>query len=115
MPFLARFSPFRAYRDLRQFFATRQSYHYRFMALSAAIVVALFFGFVHDSKEKREYKRNIIYVEQWPLSRTDAEIKAQQAIDQVAKEKRLAEEDRLRKERQAQFKKVDDQLKALGI
>ncbi len=115
MRFFARLSPLAAIRDLRVFLAQRQRYELGFLALSIALTAALIAGFVHDSHEERPYKRQIIYVEQWPLSRTEAEIKAQQKIDQAAKEKRLAEEAREQKARQAEFKKIDDRLKAMGI
>lgn len=113
--YFARFSPLRAVRDLRHFFATRESYHWRMMALSAAIVFAIFVGFIHDSRWERPYKPNIIYVEQWPASRSDAEIQAQLAIDKVAKTKRLAEEKRLQDEQQAAYKRLDNKLKAWGL
>ena len=115
MSYLARFSPTRAYRDLRLFLSNLPPYHWKIMALSAAIVFALFVGFVHDSRYEIPYKPNIIYVEQWPASRTEAEIVAQQKIDGAAKTKRLAEEEAEQKKTQAQFKKVDDKLKAWGF
>lgn len=115
MSYFARFSPTRAFRDLRLFLSNLPPYHWKVMALSAAIVFALFIGFVHDSRWEHEYKPDIIYVEQWPASRSEAEILTQQKIDGAAKTKRLAEEEAERKERQAQFKKVDDKLRAWGF
>ena len=38
------------------------------------------------------YRPEIIYVEQWPLIRTDAQIRAAQIVDQKVKDKRLAAE-----------------------
>lgn len=113
--YLARFSPFTAINDLRRFLAQRQPHELGILALSVVLTTALIAGFIHDSHEERPYKRDIVYVEQWPASRTEAEIKAQQKIDQAAKEKRLAEEARQQKKVQAEFKKLDDRLKALGI
>lgn len=115
MSYLARFSPFRAYRDLRFFLATRQRYELGFLALSLIITAALIAGFVHDSHVERPYKRNIVYVEQWPADRTDAEIAAQQKIDQVAAHKRKAEIEAEQKRTQAEFKRLDDRLKAMGL
>jgi hypothetical protein len=113
--YLARLSPIAAIRDLRVFLAQRQPYELGILALSIVLTTLLIAGFVHDSHEERPYRHNIIYVEQWPASRTEAEIRADQKITQAAKDKKLAEEARRQKALQAQFKKIDDRLKALGI
>ncbi|MFT6569039.1 MAG: hypothetical protein ACJAWY_000733, partial [Sphingomonas echinoides] len=49
------------------------------------------------------------------LDRTDAEIVAQQKIDGIEQTKRENELKRLQAERRAQFKKVNDGLKAYGL
>jgi len=115
MNFFSRFSPLRAINDLRFFLAQRQPYELGFLALSIVIVALLIAGFVHDSHEERPYKRNIIYVQQWPLSRTDAEIHAQQKIDGVEQTKRIAEQKKRDEATRAEFKKLDDRLKAYGL
>lgn len=115
MSFFSRMSPWRAYKDLRQFLATRERYEVGFLALAMMIPGFLIYAFVQDSYVEPEYKRNIVYVEQWPADRTDAQIRAQQAIDAPIKAKRLAEIEAAEKQRQAQFKKVDDQLTRWGL
>lgn len=115
MTFIARLSPFRAIRDLRFFLSQRQPYELGFLALSILITTAVVAGFVQDSHIEKPYKKNIIYVEQWPVTRTNAEIVAQQKIDQVVRDKEKAEQLRREKELQAQFKKLDDRLKAVGL
>jgi len=50
----------------------------------------------------------LIYASDWPASRTDAEIKAQQRADAI--EKRKFDEERRR-----QWKKLDDQLSRYGL
>lgn len=85
------------------------------MALCAAIVFALFAGFIHDSHFQKEYHPDIVYVEQWPASRTEAEILASNKANQIEKDKRQAAEDAARKKNQAAYKRLDDKLKALGI
>lgn len=115
MSFFTRFSPVRAIVDLRFFLSQRQPYELGFLALSIVIVALLIAGFVHDSHEERPYKREIVYVQQWPLSRTDAEIRAQQKIDGVKEARLRAEEEKRQKAIQAEFKKLDDRLKAYGI
>jgi hypothetical protein len=115
MSYVSRFSPVRAYKDLRLFLATRQPHELGFLLLAVAITGFFIFAFAHDSYFKPEYKRNIVYVEQYRLDRTDAEIRAQQVIDQAAKDKRLAAEKAKRDKLQGQFKRLDDKLKSMGI
>lgn len=113
--YFARLSPFAAIRDLRLFLSARQPYELWFGILSILITGLILIGFVKDSRVARPYKPNIIYVQQWRADRTDAQITAQQKIDQVAIDKRKAEIDRRRKEIQAQFKRIDDRLTEYGL
>lgn len=115
MTFLKYFSPVTAYRDLRVFFATRRRHELWFMALSLAVTTLIIFAFFKDANFKKPYERNIIYVEQWPLTRTDEQIKAQQKIDQAKKTIQLAELKKKREAKQAEFKKVDDKLTSWGF
>ncbi len=116
MSFFARFSPLRAVRDLRLFLAQREKHELAFLTLALAITGVLLFAFLRDANDIRTpYRPNIIYVEQWPLSRTDAQIRAQQKIDQYEKDKRLAEQKAAQAKLQAQYKKLDDHLNSLGI
>ena len=115
MSFLRNMSPVRAYRDLRVFLASRERYELGF--LFAAMLVTSFFiyAFAKDSYFEPAYKPNIIYVEQWPATRTDAEIRAQQKIDAVTKAKRLAEQKAREDEVRAGFKKMDDRMTSWGL
>lgn len=115
MMLLKYLSPLRAFRDLRFFLATRKRYELWFMALSAAITVLILSGFVADSSIEREYRPNIIYVESWPITRTDEQIRAQQKIDQAKKRIAQAELEKKRKARQAEFKQIDDKLESWGL
>ncbi|HWK35002.1 hypothetical protein [Sphingomonas sp.] len=115
MRYLTRFSPFRAIQDLRVFLSARRPHELGFLALAIVMTTLLIAGFIHDSHEERVYKREITYFQSWPLTRSDEEIRAQQAID-LPKELALkAELERRQKERQAQFKKYDDQLTKWGF
>lgn len=113
--FFARISPLRAYRDLRSFLVGRGPEDLWFFAAAIAATAFLIYAFARDSHFEKEYRPNIIYVEQWKLDRTDAEIIAQQKIDGPKKaaemEARRAREEKLR----SQFKKLDDQLTRMGI
>lgn len=115
MNFFTRMSPLRAYTDLRRFLATREKYEFGFLALSLAITGFLIYAFYKDSTVAPVYKRDIIYVEQWAATRSDAEIKAQQAIDGPIKAQRLAERKAAEERRRAEFKALDDRLSRWGF
>ncbi|HEU0066239.1 MAG TPA: hypothetical protein VFQ57_03260 [Sphingomonas sp.] len=115
MGFFSRFSPIRAYRDLRLFLSHRQPYEVGFLVLAMAITGFLVFAFAHDSYVEPEYHPNIVYVEQWPADRTDEQIRAQQKIDAPIREKELAEEKKALDERRASFKRVDEKLESWGL
>lgn len=115
MGFFSRFAPVRAYRDLRFFLSHRQPYELGFLTLAVGITCVLIYAFARDSHAEREYRPTIIYVQQWPADRTDAQIRAQQAIDAPIKAARMAEEKKREEERRASFKRLDDRLTKLGI
>ncbi|MEI9850245.1 MAG: hypothetical protein WDN24_04500 [Sphingomonas sp.] len=116
LKYFARFSPLRAVRDLRRFLASRQRYEIFTLFGAAAVTWTVMWAFVVDSKTiEVPYKRNIIYVQSWPLDRSDKEIHAQQKIDIVKKTKQEEELEKRRKQRQAEFKRVDDWLKSYGL
>jgi hypothetical protein len=115
MQFLARFSPFRAIRDLRVFLSHRQPYELGFLALSIVITALLIAGFVKDSSIPVPYKRDIIYVQNWRADRSIAEIRAQQKIDGPIEAARKADYDRRQAAVRASFKKYDDKLTKWGL
>lgn len=116
MYFFTRFAPFRAIGDLRRYLARRPRHELIVLFLAAIVTTTLVSLLVNDAASITvPYQRHIIYVEQWRADRTDAEIRAQQKIDQAEKDRQAAELARLQKQRQSEFKHVDDQLKALGI
>lgn len=97
--------------DLKLFFSTRQPHQLVFAALAFAAPVLIILGFVHDSHFDRVYHREVRYVPSWRLDRSAEEIAAQQAeYDRIDKE-RQAELERRRKP----FRKLDEQLNAMGI
>lgn len=116
MSFLERFSPLRAWRDLRLFLSYRQPYELVFLALAVVVTGVVIAGFYVDSKIEKPYKRpEITYFESWPATRTDEEIKAQQAIDQAKKDKLMAEFKARQEERKAEFKRLNDKLERWGL
>ncbi len=109
------FSPVAAWRDLRFFLATRKRHELGFLALSLAVTALIIFVFFKDTNVQKPYERNIIYVEQWPITRTDAEISAQQKIDQAKRTHREGGARRSGEEaKQAEFKRLDDKLEIVG-
>ncbi|MDP1028053.1 hypothetical protein Q5H91_12585 [Sphingomonas sp. KR1UV-12] len=115
MNFFGRMSPLRAYRDLRVFFAGREPYELWFLIAAMAITGFFIYAFAKDSAIEPAYKRDIVYVEQWKADRTDAQIRAQQAVDAPIKAKRLAEQKAAQEERQRGFKKLDDAMSRWGL
>lgn len=114
--FFRRFSPFLAVNDLRRYLARRQPYEVIALFTSIFIVITIIAVLARDDASiKVPYKRDIIYVEQWPADRTDAQIRASQKADAVEQAKRDAELARLQAKRRAEFKKIDDALTAYGF
>ena len=108
MPLPRPASPRALWADLRAFTAERRPHHWVAMALAIAMPVAIVVTFYFDGQTNISPGPQLIYVESWPASRTDEQIKAQQKIDQAAR-------DKFKKERQEQFKRLDDKLERLGI
>jgi hypothetical protein len=108
MPLPRPASPRALWADLRAFTSERRPHQWVAAALAVAIPIGILVLFVLDGRTNILPGPQLIYVESWPASRTDAEIKAQQKIDQAAR-------DKANKERQAQFKRLDDKLERLGI
>ncbi|QKS01961.1 hypothetical protein F9288_05430 [Sphingomonas sp. CL5.1] len=115
MQFFARMSPLRALRDLRLFLHQRQPHELGFFALSILITGFFIFAFIKDSTIEKVYKPDIVYVQQWRLDRTEAEIVAQQKVDQAKKDKELAEQEKEQAKTRAEFQRLDDKLKRWGI
>ena len=115
MHFFSRLNPFNALRDLRLFLAQRQKHELIFLFLAIAATWVMIFVFSKDSNIKPEYRPQIVYVQQWRLDRTDAQIRAQQAIDGPIKQKQIDDLKKRQAERQAQFKRLDDKLTSWGF
>ena len=115
MGFFSRFAPVRAYRDLRFFLSQRRPYELGFLVLAMAITGFFIYAFTKDPSIAPVYKRDITYFEQWPADRTDAQIRAQQKIDEPIKQKRLAEQAAADEERRASFRRLDKKLEGWGF
>ena len=96
-------SPRAAFADLRNFMRQRSREQVIGAALALLATAIIVIEFLIDSKINTAPPPQIIYVEQWNANRTDAEIVAQQKIDQAEREAAI-------KERQRQFQKLENQL-----
>ncbi|WP_419809353.1 hypothetical protein [Sphingomonas sp.] len=110
MKLLSRIQPAGAWADLRYFFGRRRPHQWGFAALSVTLTAVTLWAFWHDSEFKPAYHRDIVYVQQWRLDRTDAEIVAQQKIDGPIDARRRAERERADAARRAQFQEVQDTM-----
>lgn len=115
MSFLRSLSPIRAYRDLRLFLSQRKPHELIFLVLALAITWAVMFAIASNSTVQKIYRPNIVYVQQWPENRTDAEIIAQQKIDGPIEKQREEEIRKQQAETQAAYKRLDDKLKKYGF
>lgn len=115
MNFLRNLSPLRGIRDLRVYLSRRKPYELWFLLLALVVTGGIWGMFLKDSQFEKPYRPNIIYFDNWLLTRSDAEIIAKQKIDQVERDKAQAEIDRKRKARQEEYKKIDDGLNKWGL
>ena len=115
MSFLRTISPLRAYRDLRQFLASRKTYELVFFALAIMVTWTIMFAIANNSTVEKVYRPNIVYAEQWPANRTDEQIIAQQKIDGPKEKAAIEEAKKQQAETQAAYKRLDDKLKKYGL
>ena len=95
--------PRAAWRDFRAFVRQRGREQWIGAALAVLVTIIIIIEFLVDSQINTAPPPRIIYVQEYKADRTDAEIIAQQKIDQAAKEA-------AQKEKQRQFQKLEKQL-----
>ena len=96
-------SPRAAFADLRAFMSHRSREQKVGAALSLLVTAIIVIVFFVDSKINTAPPPYIVYVENWPKNRTEAEIVAQQKKDQAAAEA-------YRREKQEQFQALENKL-----
>jgi len=101
-------SPRALIADLRLFWSGRSRTQWVAALFAILIPIGILGAFYLDAKTNIAPGPQLIYVESWPLTRTDAEIRERQRRDRIAREAR----DR---ERQRQFQQVDNDLRRWGI
>src|SRR5436305_562875 len=95
-------------QDLRTFWRSRPRGHWIAALLAAAMTTGIVIAFLVDSQSMGEVPEQVIFVDSWPASRTDAEIRAKQQAD-------LAQRDRAEAEHRRQLQRLDRTLNRLGI
>ena len=95
--------PRAALADLRAFMRQRSREQFIGAALAILVTMIIIIEFLVDSKINTAPPPQIVYAENWKADRTDAEIIAQQKIDQ-------AKRDAAAKEKQRQFQKLEKEL-----
>lgn len=99
-------SPRRALADLRAFFANRSRHQLLAGGLALFLPALILIGFYVDGQTNlAPPRRQLIFVDSWSADRSDAEIVAQQKIDQQIKEKAA-------RDKQEEYKRLE---KRLGI
>ena len=112
--------PMAALKDLGYVVRTPTQHKLGIAGVCAAVTYLLISSLIHAfTPAPVHHAPEIIYVKQWPKSRTLAQIKAQQAIDgpieAAARAKEAAEEKAEAEHRRAQFEKAHQVLKSIGI
>jgi hypothetical protein len=104
-------SPSRALSDLWRFMRARKRHEFAFGLLATGITV-LWFAMIFDKLSvKPEWRPpNVMYVKQWPKTRTAADVRAQQAIDAPREKAEREALEAEKKKRQEQYKRLAKQL-----
>lgn len=89
--------------DLTAFLREGQRHKLLFGAMSIAMPALILLGFNKDARTNILPGKSITYIQSWPADRSDADIVAQQKIDQKKKEAADAE-------RRASYQRLADQL-----
>ena len=94
--------------DLRAFAGGRSRVQWFAAAMAILMPLTIITLFLLDGRQNIGPGPELIMVKSWPASRTDAQIIADQKTNQARREAAI-------KERQRQFRKVDEDLKKVGI
>lgn len=108
MPLPRPASPRVLWNDLRAFWNERPRHQWVAAVLAVVVPVGIFLAFHFDRQTNLTPRQTIYYLESWPATRTDEEIKAKQKADL---EQRRAHEE----ERRRQFQRIDENLNRLGL
>lgn len=96
-------SPRAAFNDLRAFMRHRSREQVLGFIMAVLVTMIIIIEFLVDSKINTAPPAQIIYVENWKATRTDAEIIADQKKDEAQRQAAL-------KQQQEEFKKLENTL-----
>ncbi len=88
--------------DLKAFVRQQDRHKLLIAVISALMPMIIIWGFYLDSRTDKP-KAQVIFVESWPSSRTDAEIEKQNIADQKVR-------DAERKKKQEEYRRLADKL-----
>ena len=108
MPLPRPVSPRALWADLRAFWTTRPRHQWVAAFLAVLIPIGIVTAFFFDTRSGIMPREQVMYIDSWPATRTDAEIKAKQKADAAALAAR-------RRARQREFQRLDESLNRMGI
>lgn len=120
MRFLPKPQPVSAFRDIVNVVRTPVPHKLGIAGVCAALTYLLIAVFIHDFTPKpMPRKTMIIYVKQWPKSRTLAQVRAQQEhdapLEAAEQAKGAAEINAAEAKRRADFERIHQVLKSYGV
>jgi hypothetical protein len=108
MPLPRPATPRALWKDMREFWRQRPRHQWVAALLALLIPAGILVAFHYDAQTNILPGEQVIYVDSWSVDRSDAEIIAKQEAD-------LKQREEWERERQRQFKSLDDRLRRLGI
>ena len=98
-------------RDMLTVFRQPQPHKWAFIAASLAIPATVIIGFVIQYDKEAEYKPpTVIYIKDWPANRTEAQVKAQQALDAPAEREYRQAVEAAEAARRQQFRDIANEM-----
>jgi hypothetical protein len=101
-------SPSALWADLRDFWRGRPRHTWVAATLAVGVAAGIFFTFWLDYGAVVDRREQVMFIDSWPASRTDAEIVAKQKADKAARDAAI-------EERRRQLQRLDENLNRLGI
>lgn len=108
MPLPRPSSPRALWADLKAFWRDRPRHQWIAAILAVLVPIGIVVTFLIDSNTNLRPIEQVIYVDSWPATRSDDEIKAKQQVD-------LRNREAAEQRRRAEFQRLDEGLNRLGI
>jgi len=101
-------TPSALWADLKDFWRDRPRHSWIAAALAVLTAAGLMFMFYLNDGSYEDHREQVMFIESWPASRTDAEIIAKQKADK-------AERDAAIEAHRRSLQRIDENLNRLGI